>query len=62
MKFAERHHISADWLLCGDLKGLLRTVRARPQQTSCSAGADRQGAAIDSGLPPRETVEAVAIR
>jgi hypothetical protein len=27
--FAERHRISLDWLICGDLKGLLRTVRWR---------------------------------
>jgi hypothetical protein len=27
--FARKHRISLDWLICGDLKGLLRTVRAR---------------------------------
>jgi len=26
--FAEKHNISLDWLVRGDLKGLLRTVRA----------------------------------
>ena len=25
-RFAEEHHLSCDWLLCGDLKGLLRQV------------------------------------
>jgi hypothetical protein len=33
--FIVRHQISADWLLCGNLKGLLDTVRgcpSRPQQ------------------------------
>jgi hypothetical protein len=30
--FMQRHDISADWLLCGDLKGLLRMVRVRPQR------------------------------
>jgi len=25
--FAVKHDISMDWLICGDLKGLLRTVR-----------------------------------
>jgi hypothetical protein len=29
--FAERHGVSLDWLICGDLKGLLRTVRAKQQ-------------------------------
>jgi hypothetical protein len=27
--FIVRHHIDANWLLCGDLKGLLRMVRNR---------------------------------
>ena len=27
--FAKKHDISLDWLVCGDLKGLLRTVRNR---------------------------------
>jgi len=29
VQFAERHRISVDWLLFGDLKGLLRTAEAR---------------------------------
>ncbi len=29
ISFITLHDISADWLLCGDLKGLLRMVRAR---------------------------------
>jgi hypothetical protein len=29
LKFAERHRISVDWLIHGDLKGLLRTAQAR---------------------------------
>jgi hypothetical protein len=29
VSFMTRRNISADWLLCGDLKGLLRTIRAR---------------------------------
>jgi|GraSoi2013_100cm_1033763.scaffolds.fasta_scaffold32425_2 hypothetical protein len=39
--FIKQHHISADWLLCGDLKGLLDTVRgcpSRPQQPVLSPG------------------------
>jgi hypothetical protein len=39
--FIVRHRISADWLLCGDLKGLLETVRgcpSRPQQPVLSPG------------------------
>jgi hypothetical protein len=27
LEFAERHMLSLDWLLCGDLKGLLRMKR-----------------------------------
>jgi hypothetical protein len=28
LAFAEKHDVSLDWLVLGDLKGLLRTVRA----------------------------------
>jgi hypothetical protein len=31
VEFAEKHDVSLDWLVCGDLKGLLRTVRAKQQ-------------------------------
>jgi len=37
VSFMTRHNNSADWLLCGDLKGRLKTVRgcpSQPQQTS----------------------------
>jgi hypothetical protein len=27
LQFAERHTLSLDWLICGDLKGLLRMKR-----------------------------------
>jgi len=27
--FAQKHHVNLDWLIAGDLKGLLKTVRAR---------------------------------
>ena len=27
IRFAQRYRVSLDWLLCGDLRGLLRTVR-----------------------------------
>lgn len=27
--FAEKYRISLDWLICGDLKGLVRTIVAR---------------------------------
>ncbi len=32
--FAEKHDISLDWLVCGDLKGYLRTVRGMRRQRS----------------------------
>ena len=38
--FVEKHHISVDWLIAGDLKGLLRTVRgcpSRPPQEASTA-------------------------
>ena len=33
-RFAEQHHLSVDWLLCGDLKGRFRMARNEfaPQQ------------------------------
>jgi len=37
MCFAERHRLSYDWLLWGDLKGLLRTVRNRQSASSSAA-------------------------
>jgi hypothetical protein len=30
--FTEKHHVSVDWLICGDLKGLLRTVQGCPSR------------------------------
>lgn len=27
--FAEKYRVSLDWLICGDLKGLVRTIVAR---------------------------------
>src|SRR5438045_2694339 len=29
VEFCERHDVSCDWLVCGDLKGLLATVERR---------------------------------
>jgi hypothetical protein len=29
LAFCEKHHVSADWLLCGDLKGLQRMTLER---------------------------------
>jgi hypothetical protein len=39
MRFAKKHSLSLDWLISGDLKGLLRMVRgqcARNQQSRAS--------------------------
>jgi hypothetical protein len=38
--FCEKHRISMDWLLCGDLQGLLRTAQgcpSRPRQEASTA-------------------------
>jgi hypothetical protein len=35
LSFARKHRVNMDWLVCGDLKGLLETVRgcpSRPQE------------------------------
>jgi hypothetical protein len=32
MLFMERHWIDADWLICGDLRGYLETVRGCPSR------------------------------
>jgi hypothetical protein len=29
LQFADRHNLSLDWLICGDLKGLLRMKRGQ---------------------------------
>jgi hypothetical protein len=29
LRFAKKYRISLDWLICGDLKGLVRTIVAR---------------------------------
>jgi hypothetical protein len=31
-QFAKKHHLSVDWLIFGDLKGLLETVRGCPSR------------------------------
>lgn len=31
-QFAENHHVSADWLIAGNLKGLLETARGCPSR------------------------------
>jgi hypothetical protein len=31
LEFADKHAISLDWLVCGDLRGLLKKVRAQRQ-------------------------------
>jgi hypothetical protein len=32
MRFAKKHRVNMDWLLCGDLKGLLETMRGCPSR------------------------------
>jgi hypothetical protein len=32
LHFAEKHCVNLDWLICGDLKGLLETARGCPSQ------------------------------
>jgi hypothetical protein len=47
VQFAKRHRVNCDWLIFGDLKGLLETVRgcpSRPQQLVLTR-ADEDGAA-----------------
>jgi hypothetical protein len=42
LAFCEKHNVSADWLLCGDLKGLQRMTlerKARRVMTSTAAAA-----------------------
>jgi hypothetical protein len=34
-QFAEKHHVSHDRLLCGELKGLLRTVQLHSANRNC---------------------------
>jgi hypothetical protein len=38
--FIKRHNINADWLLCGDLKGLLRMVRKTAPRLAPIVGGD----------------------
>jgi hypothetical protein len=38
--FIKRHNISADWLLCGDLKGLLRMARNPAPRLAPIVGGD----------------------
>jgi len=32
MHFASKHRVNMDWLICGDLKGLLETARGCPSR------------------------------
>jgi hypothetical protein len=38
LQFAERYGLSLDWLICGDLNGLLRTVRGDCQRERPTGG------------------------
>jgi hypothetical protein len=37
MDFCKKHKVSADWLLCGDLKGLARMERERKQAAAVAS-------------------------
>jgi hypothetical protein len=32
VRFAEKYRVSLEWLICGDLKGLIESVRACPSR------------------------------
>ena len=40
MAFCEKHKVSFDWLLCGDLKGLARMERERKQAAAAASHSD----------------------
>lgn len=40
MVFCEKHKVSADWLLCGDLKGLARMEQQRKQAAAAASHSD----------------------
>jgi hypothetical protein len=46
---SERHRVSLEWLICGDLTGLLQTVGDRPAGDCRATETDR--AAAKSGTP-----------
>jgi hypothetical protein len=47
VSFSKRHRVSVDWLICGDLKGLLETMRGCPSRSHrpVLTPADEDGAA-----------------
>jgi hypothetical protein len=62
VSFMTRHNASADWLLCGDLKGLLKTVRCcvpgRNRRHEAPAPIDQKAQPATVGRPCK-AVEAV---
>ena len=52
VRFAEKYDVSLDWLLCGDLKGLLRTVRGCPTRPHLTPELDERslGAVADHAI------------
>jgi len=53
LAFAEKHKISLDWLLCGDLKGLQRMMQARPSRLRFRRRSARNHADLFSALTPQ---------
>jgi hypothetical protein len=54
LAFAEKHHISLDWLLCGDLKGLQRmTCWAKAQQAETVEAQRQEIVRLFLALPAR---------
>jgi hypothetical protein len=61
MAFCEKHKISMDWLLCGDLKGLQRmTCEAKAQQAETVEAQRQEMVRLFLALPPRLQPTALA--
>jgi len=60
MVFCEKHKVSFDWLLCGDLKGLHRmTHEARAQRPEISEAERKELVSLYCALSPRHQAAAL---
>jgi hypothetical protein len=61
LAFAEKHKISLDWLLCGDLKGLQRMMQAKAEPPEIPEAQRKEIMRLFSALTPQKQVIGFAL-
>jgi hypothetical protein len=60
MAFCEQHNVSLDWLLLGDLRGLLRTVQNAQPAPEIVEAQKREIVQLLLAMPPARRSKAIA--